>query len=59
MKKLRTVSIVILAFAIAGFIACRFTVPFPDWLVRINGVLMLAAAFTFAFSSVKLAMSRK
>ena len=59
MKALRIVGIIILVIAIAGFVLWRFIVPFPDWLVRVNGVLMLVALFTTVFSSVRIANSKK
>lgn len=58
MKKLRIVSAVLLFVSLAGFILWRFVMPFPDWLVRVNGVLMLAAIFTIAFSTAKIKLSR-
>jgi hypothetical protein len=59
MKKLRIVSIIMASISLGGFILWRLVIPFPDWLVRVNGVLMLAAIFTAVFSSTKIAMSRK
>jgi len=59
MKKLRLVSIVILSIIIVGFILWRFVVPFPDWLVRVNGIFMLVTIFTTAFSTAKTATSKK
>jgi len=58
MKKLRILSILLLLISLAGFILWRFVMPFPDWLVRVNGVLMLAAIFTAVFSTVKIKLSR-
>lgn len=59
MKKLRIVSIILLIIAVAGFLLWRFGVPYPDWAVRVIGILMLAAIFTTVFSTVKIAMSKK
>jgi hypothetical protein len=58
MKKLHTVSIIISIIAIAGFILWRFVVPIPDWFVRVDGVIMLAAVFTIVFSSAKIKLSK-
>ena len=58
MGKLRIVSIIILFISIVGLILWRF-VQFPDWLVCVNGILMLISVFTTVFSSVKIAMSKK
>ena len=54
MGKLQTVSIVVSVISIIGFVLWRFVFPFPDWLVRVNGILMLAAIFTAVFSTVKI-----
>ena len=58
MKKLRIVSIILLCIPLAGFMLWRFVMPFPDWLVRVNGVLMLAAIFASVFSTVKIKLSK-
>lgn len=58
MKKLRTVSIILLSISLAGFILWRFVMHFPDWLVCVNGVLMLAAIFAAVFSTVKIKLSK-
>lgn len=59
MKKLQIISIVVLALSAVGFILWRFAVPFPDWLVRVVGILMLISIFTTVFSTVKIVMSKK
>ena len=58
-KKLRIVSIILLLISLAGFILWRFVIALPDRLVRVNGVLMLAAIFTSVFSTVKIKLSKK
>lgn len=58
MAKLRTASIILFFITLAGFILWRFAVPFPDWLVRVNGIFMLAAIFMSVFSTAKIAMSK-
>ena len=59
MEKLRITSVVIAVITIVGFVLWRFVIPFPDWLVRVNGVFMLAAIFTGVFSTAKIASSKK
>ncbi len=54
MKKFHIVSLILLSVSLIGFVLWRFVVPFPDWLVRVNGLLMLAAIFTTSFSSVRI-----
>jgi hypothetical protein len=59
MKKLQIISIIVLVITIVGFIMCRFVVPFPDWLVRVVGLLMSTSVFTTVFSMVKIAAVKK
>jgi len=54
MRILRIVSIVLLVITLAGFILWRFVIPFPAWLVRVNGILMLITIFTSVYSAVRL-----
>jgi hypothetical protein len=58
MAKLRTASTILFLITLAGFILWRFVVPFPDWLVRVNGIFMLAAIIMSVFSTAKIAMSK-
>lgn len=58
MKKLQIISTVILLITIVLFLLWRFVVPFPDWLVRVNCVLMMMAAiFTTVFSTVRVKLN--
>lgn len=59
MKKLQIFSIIVLVITIVGFILWRFIIPFPDYLVRIIGILMLASVFTTVFSTVRVTMNKK
>ena len=59
MKKLQIVSMIVLIITIIGFMLWHFVVPFPDCLVRVVGILMLASIFTAVFSTVKIAARRK
>lgn len=54
MKKLRAISILLLFFTITAFILWRFFFPLPDWMVRINGIIMLAAVFASVYSTAML-----
>lgn len=53
MKKLKFASFLILLITVIVFLLWHFVTPFPDWLVRVNCILMMAAIFTFVFSSVR------
>ncbi len=59
MKRLRLASMVILLLSLAVFIVWRFFIPFLDWAVVLNGVLMLVCIFTTVFSTVRIRMSNK
>ena len=54
MEKLRTVSLVVLSMTVLLWTAGRTVLPLPDWAVRVNGVVMLAALALLVFSSVRL-----
>lgn len=59
MKKLWFASFLILLITVVVFLLWHFLKPFPDWLVRVNGIVMMAAIFTFVFSFVRTKMGRK
>lgn len=59
MKKLRIISFFLLAAALLGFLLWRFLLSVPDWFVRADGVLMLAAISSAVFSSVRLHREKK
>lgn len=54
MKKLQFVSLTVLFLSVILWTAGRIFFPLPDWAVRTNGVVMLAAMALWAFSSVRL-----
>lgn len=54
MKKLHLASFVVLALSVVLWTAGRIFLPLPDWAVRTNGVVMMAAAAALVFSSVRL-----
>ena len=53
MKKLRFVSLVVLSLSVILWTAGRIFFPLPDWAVRANGVIMLAAMSLLVFSTVR------
>lgn len=59
MKKLQIIGVVILIITIMVFILWRFTNSLPDWLVRVNGVLMLISVFITVFSTIKITKSKR
>ncbi len=56
MKKLQTVSLVVLGLSVILWTAGRIFFPLPDWAVRANGVVMMAAMALLVFSSVRLSI---
>jgi hypothetical protein len=59
MKKLQIISYLTFAVALSGMVLWRVAVPFPDWLVRTLGILLLAALFTSVFSTVRISLQKK
>ena len=56
MKKLQTASFIVLALSVLLWTVGRTLFPLPDWAVRLNGVVMLAAMALLVFASVRLKM---
>ena len=54
MKKLYLTSLIVLGLSVILWTAGRIFLPLPDWAVRTNGVVMMAAAAALVFSSVRL-----
>ncbi len=54
MKKLQFVSRLVLAASILLWTAGRVFRPMPDWGVRVNGVIMMAAMAALVFATVRL-----
>jgi len=59
MKKLKLISIIVLVITVIVLILWRFFVSFPDWSVRVFGIIMLASIFTTIFSTVNIANNKK
>lgn len=53
MKKLQTVSLAVLYLSIILWMAGRILFTLPDWAMRLNGVVMLAAMALLVFASVR------
>ena len=56
MKKLQNVSLVVLGLSVILWTAGRIFFPLPDWAVRVNGVIMMAAMALLVFASVRLSI---
>ena len=56
MKKIQTVSLVVLGLSVILWTAGRIFFPLPDWAVRANGVVMMAAMALLVFASVRLSI---
>ncbi len=46
MKKVQIISIYILIVTLVVMAANRIIVPLPDWIIRMDGIIMLAALFS-------------
>ena len=56
MKKLQFVSLTVLGLSVILWTAGRIFFPLPDWAVRVNGVIMMAAMALLVFASVRLSI---
>ena len=54
MKRLQVTSMIILVIGIICFLLWRFILLVPDWVVRVNGIILLISIFAVMFSSVRL-----
>lgn len=54
MKKLQLVSLAVLGLSVILWTAGRIFFTLPDWVVRTNGIVMLAAMALLLFASVRL-----
>ena len=54
MKKLQLAGLIVLGLSVILWTAGRTLFPLPDWAVRLNGVIMLAACGVLVFASVRL-----
>lgn len=59
MKRLQIGSLIVLVITIISLVLWRFAFTFPDWLVRVVGILMLISIFSLVFSTVRLREVRK
>lgn len=53
MKKVQTISISILVITLLVMGVNIFLSPLPDWVVRINGILLLASLLSVVYTTVK------
>lgn len=54
MKKIQLASLLVLFLSVLLWTAGRTVFPLPDWAVRANGVVQMAALAALAFSTVRL-----
>lgn len=59
MKRVQIGSLIVLVITIISLVLGRFAFPFPDWLVRFVGILMLISIFSLVFSTVRSREARK
>ena len=53
MKKVQIISICILIVTLVIMGVNRFIVPLFDWVIRMDGMIMMAGLFAVSFSTVK------
>lgn len=58
MKKMQTVSFVVLGLSVFLWTSVRIFFTLPDWAVRANGLVMLCAMALLVFASVRLKVKK-
>lgn len=53
MKKVQIISICVLLVSLLILQVNLFITPLPEWIVRVDGVILLVALFTVVYSTVK------
>lgn len=53
MKKVQITSIYILIITLVVMVVNGIIAPLSDWIIRMNGIIMLVALFVVSFSTVK------
>ena len=56
MKKMLIISRIILIVALLGWGVNELFLPFPDWLVRVNGILMMLGMIAVTYCNVRMKM---
>lgn len=53
MKKAQIISICILIITLIVMVVNKIVIPLSDWVIRMDGIIMMAALFVASFSTVK------
>ena len=53
MKKVQIISICILIVTLVVMVVNKIVIPLSDWVIRMDGVIMLVSLFVVSFSTVK------
>lgn len=53
MKKVQLVSIIVLIIALVIMVVNIFLAPLADWIVRVDGVILLIGIFFLSYSTLK------
>lgn len=53
MKKVQIISICILIVTLVVMVVNKMVIPLSDWVIRMDGVIMLVSLFLVSFSTVK------
>ena len=53
MKKVQIISICILIVTLVVMVVNKIVIPLSDWVIRMDGVIMLVSLFAVSFSTVK------
>lgn len=53
MKKVQIISICILIVTLVVMVVNKIVIPLPDWIIRMDGIIMLVSLFVVSFITVK------
>ncbi len=53
MKKVQIISICILIVTLVVMVVNKIVIPLSDWVIRMDGVIILVSLFVVSFSTVK------
>ncbi len=58
MKKILFISRIVLIIGLLGWGVNELFLPFPDWLVRVDGIFMMVGMTVVTYSTVRIKMSK-
>lgn len=53
MKKVQIISICILIVTLVVMVVNKIVIPLPNWIIRMDGIIMLVSLFVVSFITIK------